>query len=274
MKMIIKLFSVLAVAILSACSGGTSDSSSNTFVVGTIAGPETELMEVAKEVAAQQYGLEVEIVEFEDYLTPNLALNDGLLDANAVVTKAYFDEVVQNANLEIVAIADTFTYPFGLYSSQIEAIDALSDGAQIAISNDPSNNSRGLLLLQDAGLIALDPQKGVHVGIDDITENALNLRLIELDSAQLPRALDDVQAAVINTNYAVPAGLSPSQDALFVEGKDSPYINIIAVREENINNPLVEDFIKAFQSDEVIAKAQALFQDQAIPAWLLSSEQG
>ncbi len=235
--------------------------------VGATAGPSTALMEVAKKVAKEQYDLEIDIVEFTDYATPNTALNEGSIDANAFQTLTYFEATLAAKGYQLTAIGVTFIYPMGIYSNKIGELSQLSDNATVAIPNDPSNEGRALLLLQKAGLITLDDTTEAQLTPRNIINNPKQLRIQVLDSAQLPRALADVDIAAINTDYAVIAGLSPIEDALFSEGKDSPYANIIAVRTEDKDNEALQQLLKSYQSQAVIDTAETLFKGNAIPAW-------
>ncbi|WP_367608422.1 MetQ/NlpA family ABC transporter substrate-binding protein [Legionella sp. W05-934-2] len=238
----------------------------NTLVIGTIAGPETELVETAQQVAAKDYNLNVKIVEFSDYNLPNEALNDGSLDANIYQHLPYLKQAIKARGYNIIPIGKTFIYPTGIYSKRFQKLSELPEHAIIAIPNDPSNENRALLLLQKAGLIKLKG-KGDALSVNDISRNTKKLVFKELDAAQLPRSLDDVDAAVINTNFAVPAGLSPSRDALFVEGKDSPYANIIVAKKDSKKMPQLKLFVKAMNSPSVAEKAKQIFGDDAVPAW-------
>jgi D-methionine transport system substrate-binding protein len=239
--------------------------SPNTLIIGTIAGPETDLVETAKEVAAQQYGLTIKIVEFNDYNLPNEALQDGSLDANVYQHLPYLQAANKAHGYELEAIGKTFIYPTGIYTKKIKKLSQLPNKAIIAIPNDPSNEARALLLLQKAALITL--KKTDLASIADISNNPKHLIIKELDAAQLPRVLDDVDAAVINTSFAIPAGLTPSRDAIYVEGKDSPYANLIVIRRNSSKKAQLEDFVKALNSKEVKDKARELFGDAATPAW-------
>lgn len=238
----------------------------HTIIVGTIAGPDTELVEVARKVAAKKYDLKVKIVEFSDYNLPNEALNDGSLDANIFQHLPYLKQAIKARGYNIIPIGKTFIYPTGIYSKRYQELSELPENAIIAIPNDPSNESRALLLLQKTGLIKLKSDKAT-ITIDDISANPKQLTFKELDAAQLPRALEDVDVAIINTNYAVPAGLSPSRDALFVEDKNSPYANIIVVKKESKKMPQLKLFVKAMNSEAVQNKAKQIFGKDAIPAW-------
>jgi D-methionine transport system substrate-binding protein len=239
--------------------------SPNTLVVGTIAGPESELMEVAQEVAKDQYGLNIKIIEFNDYNLPNEALQDGSLDANVYQHLPYLEAAKRAHGYALEPIGKTFVYPTAIYSKRINNLKNVPDNAVVAIPNDPSNEARALLLLQKAKLITLNTQE--QPDIKDIKSNPRKLNLKHLDAAQLTRVLDDVDLAVINTNFAVPAGLSPTKDGLILEDKDSPYANVIVIRTNSSKKEQLALFVKALNSPEVAEKAKTLFKGNAIPAW-------
>jgi D-methionine transport system substrate-binding protein len=247
---------------LVACS---SKPSPNTLVIGTIAGPETELIEAAKQVAEEEYGLTIKIVEFNDYNLPNEALQDGSLDANVYQHLPYLKAAILAHGYNLQAIGRTFVYPMGIYSKKYKSLEDIPENSVIAVPNDPSNEMRAFLLLEESKLITI--KDASNTGIPPLESNPKNLKFKEMDAAQLPRVLPDVAAAVINTTFALPAGLSPLKDALFTESKDSPYANIIVIRKDTQKRPQLELFVKALNSEEVKAKAKELFGDAAIPAW-------
>jgi len=238
----------------------------NTLLIGTISGPETELVEEAKKIAHKNYGLNIKIVEFSDYNLPNQALQDGSLDANVYQHLPYLQAAKKARGYDLEALGKTFVYPTGIYSEKYKNLEKLPKHSIIAIPNDPSNEARALLLLEKAKLIRLKNNSPTAT-VNDIAENPKKIRFKELDAAQLPRILPDVDAAVINTNFALPAGLKPNQDALFLESKDSPYANIIVIKSNNPKRKQLEQFVDAFQSREVKEKAEKIFGDSAIPAW-------
>ena len=239
--------------------------SHNTLTIGAIAGPETDLIETAQEVAKKKYGLDVKIVAFNDYNLPNEALQEGSLDANVYQHLPYLQAAIKAHHYDLEPIGRTFVYPVGVYSKKYTALKDLPEKAIIAIPNDPSNEIRALQLLEKAQLITLKSTN--EGGLKDIATNPHELQFKEMDAAQLPRILPDVDAAVINTTFALPAGLSPSHDALFTEDKTSPYANIIVIRRNSPKQAQLELFVKALNSDEVKEKAKTLFGDSAIPAW-------
>lgn len=238
----------------------------NQIRLGTISGPETELMQVAKQVAQRDYGLKIKIIEFSDYSLPNRALNDGSLDANLFQHQRFLSDEIHNRHYSLVAIAKEFIYPMAIYSVKIQHLNELKPHAVVAIPNDPSNEARALLLLNQAGLLTLDARKGTRITPTDILDNPKQLDIKELDAAQLPRVLADVDVAVINANYAALAHLYPQQ-ALFCEDKKSIYANLLVVNVIDKNNPKFINLIKAIHSPRVLAAANRLFQGAAIPAW-------
>lgn len=257
-----KLFLISMVLALAGCS-----EDKNTLKVGTIAGPETELVEVAKYIAHEKYGLNIKIVEFTDYIEPNAALNDGSIDANVFQHQPFLDQQIKDRHYKLMTIGKTFVYPMGVYSLKVKNIAELKDGALVGIPNDPSNEGRALLLLQKAGLIQLSPAAGLYATPADIEKNPRHLQFKELDAAQLSRAMPDLDAAIINTNYAVPAGYSPTKDAIFLEDASSPYANVIVIRESSKDDPRMSQLVAALQSPEVVSTARRVFHDQAITAW-------
>ncbi len=239
--------------------------SENQLTIGTISGPETELVEVAKELAFSKYGIKVKIIEFNDYNLPNEALEDGSLDANAYQHSAYLQAAIKAHGYHLEPVGKTFLYPMGIYSQRYQQLESLPDNALIAIPNDPSNEGRALKLLETAGLIRLKSTEASS--LKAVIENPKKLRFKELDAAQLPRILRDVDIAVLNSNFAIPAGLNPSKDAIYLETKDSPYANLIVISEKSMKKEQIMLFVKAFNSPEVQQKALELFGPAAIPAW-------
>jgi len=241
--------------------------SPNTLTIGTIAGPETDLVKAAQSVAHDQYGLDIRVVEFSDYNLPNEALQDGSLDANVYQHLPYLESAQKAHGYTLEPIGRTFLFPTGLYAKKIKKIQDLPLRAQIAIPNDPSNEARALRLLADAKLITLKPDTDNTPSVQDIVSNPKKLRFKTLDAAQLPRILPDVDAAIINTTFAIPAGLNPAQDALILESKTSPYANLIVIEINTPKREQLELFVKAMHSDEVKNQAKHLFGDAAIASW-------
>ena len=231
-----------------------------------IVGAEQQVAEVAQKVAKDKYGLDVELVTFNDYVLPNEALSKGDIDANAFQHKPYLDQQLKDRGYKLVAVGNTFVYPIAGYSKKIKSLDELQDGSQVAVPNDPTNLGRSLLLLQKVGLIKLKDGVGLLPTVLDVVENPKNLKIVELEAPQLPRSLDDAQIAlaVINTTYASQIGLTPAKDGIFVEDKDSPYVNLIVTREDNKDAENVKKFVQAYQSDEVYEAANKVFNGGAV----------
>ncbi|MFI4937555.1 MAG: MetQ/NlpA family ABC transporter substrate-binding protein [Candidatus Berkiellales bacterium] len=240
--------------------------SEHEIIIGTIAGPETHLVETAKKVAEQRYGLKLTIVTFEDYIVPNTALAEGDIDANMFQHQPYLDVVLAKKGYKLIPIGTMFIYPMGVYSKKYKHLTDLPNGAKIGIPNDPSNAARALRLLAKAKLITIPKVNDLQLSPRLIQHNPKNLVIKEIPAAQLARVLPDLDAAVINTNYAIPAGLQ-QRDALFLEDKSSPYANIVVIRTEEKDQKKYQDLMAALHSPEVLEKAKKLFADQAIPAW-------
>ncbi|MFP1723168.1 MetQ/NlpA family lipoprotein [Lonsdalea quercina] len=271
--MAIKLKSIAAVGALVgalALAGcGQEEKDPNHIKVGVIVGAEQQVAEVAQKVAKEKYGLDVELVTFNDYVLPNEALSKGDIDLNAFQHKPYLDQQIKDRGYKLVSVGNTFVYPIAGYSKKIKSLSELQDGAQIAIPNDPTNLGRTLLLLQKQGLIKLKDNVGLLPTSLDIVENPKHVKLVELEAPQLPRSLDDDQIAlaVINTTYASQINLTPTKDGLFVEDKDSPYVNLLVAREDNKDAENVKKFVNAYQSDEVNQAALKTFNGGAVKGW-------
>lgn len=256
---------LITVILISLCLIGCQQDP-NKIIVGTIAGPETTLMEVAQAVAKKKYNLNITIKTFSDYVIPNIALNDGSIDANVFQHQPYLDATIKARGYELISIGKTFIYPMAIYSNKIKSISELKPNASVAIPNDPSNEARALRLLEKAGLISLTMKD--EISLLDIKTNPLHLTFKTLTAPQLSRSLSDVDMAVINSNYAVVNNLTPQKDGIYMEAKDSPYANIIVVQKKNKENAHLKLLVKSLNSKEVLAKAQALFKNgAALPAW-------
>jgi D-methionine transport system substrate-binding protein len=234
--------------------------------VGVTAGPHAQILEQVKVVAARD-GLTIKIFEFSDYVQPNAALAAGDLDANIYQHLPYLENAKKDRGYDLVAIGQAIIFPMGIYSKKFKSIDLIPSGGRIAIPNDPTNGGRALLLLQAKGLLKLKADAGLKATPLDIVDNPKKLKIVELDAAQLPRAVDEVDAAVINTNYALPAGLVPTRDALALENPHSPYANVIVVRGKDRDNPVFQKLVRAYQNDEIKQFIRKTFQDSVVPAW-------
>ncbi|APG85922.1 MetQ/NlpA family ABC transporter substrate-binding protein [Sinorhizobium americanum] len=255
---------LLAASLALAFAAGAANA--ETIKVGVTPGPHAQIMEKVKEVAAGK-GLDIEILEFSDYVVPNQALADGELNANSFQHKPYLDNQVADRGYDIVSVAYTVNFPMGVYSKKVKSLEELAEGATVAIPNDPTNGGRALLILADKGLIKLKEGAGLKVGPADVAENPKNFTFAELDAAQLPRSLDDVDAAVINTNYALEAGLDPSKDPIAREGEKAPYANIIAVNGKDKDAPWVKTLIESYHNDTVKAFVNDTFKGSVIAGW-------
>ena len=234
--------------------------------IGVSPGEHAEILEQVAPIAAAR-GLNLDIIEFSDYVVPNTALADGDLQANSFQHVPYLENQIKDRGYDLVVVAKTITTPMGVYSSKLKSLGDLADGATVAIPNDPTNGSRALLVLAEQGLITVNPDAGLVPTPLDITENPKDLEFTELDAAQLPRALQDADAAVINTNYALSAGLSPKTDSIAMEKADSPYANVIVVRRGDEGQPWVKTLVEAYHSPEIKQFIETKYEGAVIPAW-------
>lgn len=258
------LKSTLALAV--AAAGVTALAQDKPIRIGVTAGPHAQILEQVKKVAERD-GLKVQIVEFTDYIQPNAALAAGDLDANSYQHKPFLDQQVKDRGYKITSVGYTVNFPIGIYSKKVRSLKDLKEGARFGIPNDPTNGGRVLLVLQDQGLIKLKPGVGLKATPLDVVENPKKLKFVELEAAQLPRSLDDLDASAVNTNYAVPAGLNPGKDAIAQESARSPYVNLIAVREQDKDKPWVAKLVKAYHSEEIRKFVQAEFKGAVVPGF-------
>lgn len=255
---------VVAAAIAALFSAGPA--LAETKKVGVTPGPHAQIVEKVKEVAARN-GLELEVIEFSDYVVPNQALNDGDIDINSFQHQPYLDNQVKDRGFDLVSVAKSVNFPMAGYSKKIKSLGELKDGASVAIPNDPSNGARALLMLADQKLVTLKDGVGVKASLADVAGNPKNLKIIELDAAQLPRSLDDVDVSLINTNYALAAGLNPKTDGIFQEDTKAPYVGVIAVRAKDKDAAWVKTFIDSYHSDDVKAFVEETFKGAITPTW-------
>ncbi|MEF1253648.1 MULTISPECIES: methionine ABC transporter substrate-binding lipoprotein MetQ [unclassified Vibrio] len=265
LKGILAIAAAASALVLAGCGDKEADTSK--IKVGVMAGAEAQVAEVAAKVAKEKFGLEVELVTFTDYVTPNAALDDGSIDINAFQHKPYLDQQVADRSYKLTIAGNTFVYPIAGYSKQVTSVEEIQDGARIAVPNDPTNLGRSLLLLEQQGLLKLREDVGLLATVRDIVENPKNITIVELDAAQLPRSLDDVALSVINTTYASSINLTPQKDGIFVEDKESPYVNLIVAREDNVQAENVQNFVKSYQTEEVYNAASDIFQGGVVKGW-------
>ncbi|KEQ28063.1 methionine ABC transporter substrate-binding lipoprotein MetQ [Pedobacter antarcticus] len=251
------------------CGNGKKNADNNVLKVGVESGPEYVVALTAQQVAKEQFGLDVELVQFNDYVMPNEALHQGDIDVNVFQNRPYLDVQAKQRGYKFAIQGNTFVFPLAGYSHKIKSVKELKDGSTIVIPNDPTNLGRALLLLQASGLLKLNPASGLLPNATDIVSNPKNLKILELEAPQLPRALDDKQVtiAIINNTFATPAGLVANRDGLFMEGKESPYVNIIVSREDNKTDEKIGKFVKAYQSKEVEKVAEQEFKGGAVKGW-------
>lgn len=261
--LLISLVAILALT-FAACSQDSSDD--NVIRIGVSPEPHGKIVELIKDNLEEE-GISLEIITFTDYVTPNTALEDGDLDANFFQHEPYLNNFNEENGTNLVSIGGVHVEPMGLYSSKYDSIDQLEDGAEIAIPNDGTNGGRALLLLQEAGIIKLDEKAGILATENDIIENPKNLTFRPLEAAQLPRVLDEVDGAIINGNYALEAGLVPTKDAILLEGKESPYANIVAVRAGEENEEKFKKLMEALQSNEVKQFIEENYEGGVVPAF-------
>lgn len=257
-----KFSKLLLVGLLSL--GVSAFADNKTIKIGATPVPHVEILEQIKPLLSKQ-GYTLDIKVFNDYVIPNLAVNDGELDANFFQHIPYMEDFNAKRGTTLVKTVGVHLEPMGVYSKKIKNLNELKEGDSVAIPNDPTNRSRALDVLATANLIKLkDVSSKTPL---DITENAKKLKFTELDAAQLPRTLDDVTISVINTNYALNAGLNPTKDALSIESKQSPYVNIVVVKKGNENNEAIKALNKAITSQEVKTFIETKYKGAIVPAF-------
>jgi D-methionine transport system substrate-binding protein len=237
-----------------------------TIRIGVTPGPHAQIFETVKPIVAAK-GIDIRIVEFSDYVVPNAALASGDIEANSFQNQPYLDNQKADRGFKIETVAQTVNFPIGVYSKKHKSFEALPNGGTISIPNDPTNGGRALLVLQDKGLIKLKDNVGYKPTPLDITDNPKKIKFVEIEAAQAPRVLDDVDAAVINTNYATQAGLDPVKDPIARENPKGPYVNIIAVRSEDKDKPWVKALVEAYRSPEVKKFVEEKFKGSVLTSW-------
>jgi D-methionine transport system substrate-binding protein len=271
----IRKLAVIVLALAMILTLGACKKKNETLKIGASPTPHAEILAIAKEILAEE-GITLEIVEFTDYVQPNLATEDGDIDANYFQHFLYLlgtDDTPgfnEENGTHLVSAGAIHYEPFGIYPGTTAAIADLQDGAKIAVPNDTTNEARALLLLEAQGLITLKAGVGLGATKFDITDNPLNLEIVEVEAAQITNVLGDVDLAVINGNYAMAAGLSVGRDAVAIEDSGSTaikdyYANIIAVKEGNENNDAVKALVKALQSDKVREYINSTYDGAVVP---------
>jgi D-methionine transport system substrate-binding protein len=255
----------LTLLLLAGCSGsGKQDD--NVLTVAATAVPHAEILKQVKPLLAKE-GVELRIKVFADYVQPNTQVAEKAIDLNYFQTRPYLEAFNRERGTQLTIITGVHIEPFAAYSHKYKSIDQLPDGASVTLPNDPSNNSRALLLLAKHGLITLKDPTDEMATLKDVTANPKHLKFRELEAAMLPRTLDEVDLALINTNYALAAGLNPTKDALLIEDKDSPYVNYLVGRPDNRNDPRVQKLAKALTSPRIRAFIEQKYRGAVLPAF-------
>jgi len=251
-----------AVAAFAAISANAAE----TLSVAATAVPHAEILEFVKPTLAKE-GVDLKVKVFTDYIQPNVQVAEKRLDANFFQHQPYLDEFNKGKGTNLVSIAGVHLEPLGAYSSKFKTLAEIPSGANVVIPNDATNGGRALLLLQKAGLITLKDKANILSTPKDIAENPKGLKIRELEAATLPRVLTQVDLALINTNYAIEAKLNPKADALFIEGDDSPYVNILVARPDNKDSDALKKLVGALHSPEVKQFINEKYKGAVIPAF-------
>ncbi len=274
MKQAVKLFLAAALcvaAVFTAACGSDSKPAEKKdaapLKIGATSGPHAEIIENVARIAAKD-GLKVQVVEFSDFVSPNVALYQDELFANSMQHGPYLKATLaKEPKFDLVEVFKTITIPMAVYSKTVKKGEPIPDGAVIGIPNDPSNGGRAILLLADKGLIEVKDKKDVTTTVKDITANPHHFTIKELDAAIIPNSLPDLTVAVINANYAIPAGLNPLKDSILLENPDNPYVNIFVTKKGRKDAPRIAQLQKAYQSEENKKFIEEHFQGTILPAW-------
>lgn len=234
--------------------------------IGVTSGPHAELLENVRDRALQK-GLVIRVIEFQDFIQPNQALDAGELDANAYQHLPFLQRQIADRGYDLVPIGKTVILPMGVYSKRIKSLAELPEGGRVAIPNDPTNGGRALVLLARAGAFGLRPGADHRATVLDIVDNPKRLRIVELEAALLPRSLDDTDASAINTSYAIKAGLNPIRDSIAHEDSNSPYANLIVARRVDANAPWVRPLLEVYHADESRRFLSETFGETVVPAF-------
>ncbi|MCD8175319.1 MAG: MetQ/NlpA family ABC transporter substrate-binding protein [Phascolarctobacterium sp.] len=273
MNKLFKIFTIttLCVLALAGCGGEKEEDKKAddkaAVKIGVTAGPHAEIMDNVAKIAAKD-GLKIQVVEFSDFVSPNIALFQNELFADSMQHAPYLKATLATEpKFDLVEVFKTINMPMAIYSKKVKKGESIPDGAVIGIPNDPSNGGRALLLLADKGLIEVKDKKDINTTVKDITSNPHNFQIKELDAAIIPNSLPDLTVAVINANYAIPTGLNPTSDSFMIENPDSPYVNIFVTRKGNKDDPRIAQLKKAYQSDENKKFIIDHFKGTMVPSW-------
>jgi D-methionine transport system substrate-binding protein len=271
---LILLSALAAVLVLAACGGSDSKSGASAadqpLKVGASPVPHAQILDYIAKNLAPKAGLKLEVVSYDDYVQPNVALQEGKLDANYFQHKPYLAQQVKDnpAYKDLVALAPEHLEPLGIYSTKVKDVKAVKHGGTVTLSNDPANEARGLKLLQQAGLITLKPDAGLDATPADVASNAKGLKFKTIAPANLPRTLADADLAIINGNYAIEAKLDPATDALVLESpKDNPYANLLVARMDDVSDPRVKKLEQLLHSAQVKKFIEDTYKGSVIPAF-------
>ncbi|MEJ8547586.1 MetQ/NlpA family ABC transporter substrate-binding protein [Brevibacillus borstelensis] len=277
-KLVVSVLSTVLALSLAACGsqkesapapsagGSQGEQKEVTLKVGATPVPQAEILKFVAPKLKEQ-GVILEVKEFTDYVQPNVQVNEKQLDANFFQHKPYLDDFNKGQNMNLVEVVPVHIEPFGAYSKKVKSVDEIADGASVALPNDATNNGRALALLEKQGLIKLKDGVGISGTVKDIVENKKNLQFKEVEAAMLPRVLDEVDLALINTNYALEAKLVPTKDALFLEDKDSPYANYLVARPDNKDSEAIQKLAKELNTPEVKKFIEDTYKGAIIPAF-------
>ncbi len=274
LKRILLVSAIVSSLALVGCAGDKNDSATDSqkdekriaLKVGASPEPHSKMLELVKDDLKNE-GIDMEIVEFSDYVQPNLTLDDGTLDANFFQHLPYLESFNEENKTDLVSLGSIHIEPMGVYSEKIKSIDELKSGSRVSIPNDATNGARALLLLEKNGLIKLDEKAGFNATEKDIVENPKDLKFEALEAATLPRTVSDVDIAIINGNYAIQGGFDPIGDSILLEENSSPYGNIIAIRKGDENRPELKALMKALQSDKIKKYIEEEFKGSVIPGF-------
>ncbi len=265
---IAKIVAFAATVTVASALTGCGEKKADEIKVGATAGPHSAIVNEAAKVAKNE-GLNVKVVEFTDYVTPNRSLAEGALDVAVYQHEPFLNNYNAQNGTDLKNIAPAVVQPMGFYSNKVKSLDAVPVGAKVSIPNDPTNSGRALLLLQTSGLIKLKAGvTGNTATVRDIVDNPRKIHVVELEAAQLPRSIDDVDFTCVPMNYVISAGLSPKDQGFYFESRQAPYaLMIIASRANNAQDPNVRKFVKAYQSEQVRAFIEKTFNGAVQPAW-------
>lgn len=266
-KVFTAITSIIALSTLLTACGGDE----NTITVG-VNGSGIPVWEYIADKVENE-GITIDIMEFDDYVRPNMALADGEIDINAFQTISYFENFINEHSLDLVPIASTYLAPMGMYSEKHPSPNEIPEGGQIAVPQEETNQGRALLLLESAGLIELEEGFDGIGGAENIVSNPLNLEIVEVVAAQTPRVLPDVDASIINNGVAVEAGFTPVQDAIFIEDDTAePYINIIATQSGREDEEVLQTIVELYQEDDTIEFIRDTYNDSLVPVFISVDE--